>query len=84
MACRRCATHLRVTDQVAVVTADVSQPEDVRQMINTAAEQYGRLDIAVANAGTIPLASVVEATPQDWDEVMAISMRLAVPRKKSC
>jgi NAD(P)-dependent dehydrogenase (short-subunit alcohol dehydrogenase family) len=53
-----------MTDQVAVVTADVSQPEDVRQMINTAVEQYGRLDIAVANAGIIPLASVVEATPK--------------------
>ena len=64
-----------MTDQVAVVTADVSQPEDVRQMINTAVEQYGRLDIAVANAGIIPLASVVEATPQDWDEVMAIDGR---------
>jgi NAD(P)-dependent dehydrogenase (short-subunit alcohol dehydrogenase family) len=45
-----------VTDQVAVVTADVSQPEDVRQMINAAVEQYGRLDIAIANAGIIPLA----------------------------
>jgi NAD(P)-dependent dehydrogenase (short-subunit alcohol dehydrogenase family) len=64
-----------VTDQVAVVTADVSQPEDVREMINTAVEQYGRLDIAIANAGIIPLASVVEATPQDWDEVMAIDGR---------
>ena len=44
-------------------------------MINTAVEQHGRLDIAVANAGIIPLASVVEATPQDWDEVMAIDGR---------
>jgi NAD(P)-dependent dehydrogenase (short-subunit alcohol dehydrogenase family) len=64
-----------VTDQVALVTADVSQTEDVRQMINTAVEQYGRLDIAVANAGIIPLASVVEATPADWDEVMSIDGR---------
>jgi NAD(P)-dependent dehydrogenase (short-subunit alcohol dehydrogenase family) len=38
-------------------------------------EQYGRLDIAVANAGIIPLASVVEATADDWDEVMAIDGR---------
>jgi len=43
-----------VTDDVAVVTADVSQPEDVRRMINVAVEQYGRLDIAIANAGIIP------------------------------
>ena len=64
-----------VTDDVAVVTADVSKPEDVRRMINAAVEQYGRLDIAIANAGIIPLASVVEATPSDWDAVMAVDGR---------
>jgi NAD(P)-dependent dehydrogenase (short-subunit alcohol dehydrogenase family) len=64
-----------VTDDVAVVTADVSQPEDVRRMINVAVDQYGRLDIAVANAGIIPLASVVEATLDDWEEVMAVDGR---------
>ena len=44
-------------------------------MIGVAVEQYGRLDIAVANAGIIPLASVVEATAEGWDEVMAIDGR---------
>jgi NAD(P)-dependent dehydrogenase (short-subunit alcohol dehydrogenase family) len=64
-----------VTDDVAVVTADVSQPEDVRRMINVAVDRYGRLDIAIANAGIIPLASVVEATLDDWEEVMAVDGR---------
>jgi NAD(P)-dependent dehydrogenase (short-subunit alcohol dehydrogenase family) len=64
-----------VTDDVVVVAADVSKQEDMRQMIAAAVEQYGRLDIAVANAGIIPLASVVEATPADWDEVMSIDGR---------
>ncbi len=64
-----------VADDVAVVTADVSQAEDARRMIEVAVEQYGRLDIAVANAGIIPLASVVEATPSDWDAVMAVDGR---------
>ena len=64
-----------LTGDVAVVTADVSKPEDVRRMIGVAVEQYGRLDIVVANAGIIPLASVVEATVDDWDEVMAIDGR---------
>ena len=64
-----------VTDDVALVTADVSKPEDARRMITVAVEQYGRLDIAIANAGIIPLASVVEATADDWEEVMAIDGR---------
>jgi NAD(P)-dependent dehydrogenase (short-subunit alcohol dehydrogenase family) len=64
-----------VTADVTVVTADVSKPEDVRRMIEVAVEEYGRLDIVIANAGIIPLASVVEATLDDWDEVMAIDGR---------
>jgi NAD(P)-dependent dehydrogenase (short-subunit alcohol dehydrogenase family) len=64
-----------VTGEVTIVTADVSKPEDVRRMIDVAVERYGRLDIAIANAGIIPLASVVEATLDDWDEVMAIDGR---------
>jgi NAD(P)-dependent dehydrogenase (short-subunit alcohol dehydrogenase family) len=64
-----------VTGDVALVTADVSKPADARRMIDVAVEHYGRLDIAVANAGIIPLASIVEATPEGWDEVMSIDGR---------
>ena len=64
-----------VTGDVALVTADVSKPADARRMIEVAIERYGRLDIAVANAGIIPLASIVEATPEGWDEVMSIDGR---------
>ena len=64
-----------MTGDVAVVTADVSKADDVRRMINVAVDHYGRLDVAVANAGIIPLASVVEATADDWEEVMAIDGR---------
>jgi NAD(P)-dependent dehydrogenase (short-subunit alcohol dehydrogenase family) len=64
-----------VTGDVAVVTADVSNADDVRRMVDVAVDHYGRLDIAVANAGIIPLASVVEATADDWEEVMAIDGR---------
>src|SRR5262245_5301162 len=40
---------------VASVVGDVSRPDDARAMIDAAVEQYGRLDILVANAGIIPL-----------------------------
>lgn len=65
----------KVTDDLVSVTADVSKPEEAHRIIKAAVERYGRLDIAVANAGIIPLATVVEATPADWDEVMSIDGR---------
>jgi len=64
-----------VTEDIVLIPGDVSQPDDVRHMINAAVEQYGRLDIAIANAGIIPLASIVEATVEGWDEVMSIDGR---------
>ncbi|MGB8385088.1 MAG: SDR family NAD(P)-dependent oxidoreductase [Dermatophilaceae bacterium] len=63
------------SEDVVLVTADVSRPEDARRAVQTAVDRFGRIDIAVANAGIIPLASVVQATPEDWDRVMAIDGR---------
>lgn len=61
--------------EVASVVGDVSVPHDAERMIRTAVEQYGRLDVLVANAGVIPLVEITEATPADWDQVMAVDGR---------
>jgi NAD(P)-dependent dehydrogenase (short-subunit alcohol dehydrogenase family) len=61
--------------EVETVVGDVSVVEDARRMISTAAETFGRIDVLVANAGIIPLNTIVEATPEDWDRVMAVDGR---------
>jgi NAD(P)-dependent dehydrogenase (short-subunit alcohol dehydrogenase family) len=61
--------------EFAAVVGDVSRPEDAKRMIEAAVDRYGRLDILVANAGIIPLRTIVEAGPADWDEVMAVDGR---------
>lgn len=61
--------------QVETVVGDVSVVEDARRMIGTAVESFGRLDVLVANAGVIPLSTIVEATVEDWDHVMAVDGR---------
>jgi NAD(P)-dependent dehydrogenase (short-subunit alcohol dehydrogenase family) len=53
--------------EVEAVAGDVSVVEDARRMISTAVESFGRIDVLVANAGIIPLNTIVEATPEDWD-----------------
>jgi len=60
---------------VEVVVGDVSVVEDARRMIRTSVESYGRIDVLVANAGVIPLNNIVDATPEDWDHVMAVDGR---------
>ena len=61
--------------EVEAVVGDVSVVEDARRMIRTAVESFGRVDVLVANAGIIPLNTIVEATPEDWDRVMAVDGR---------
>ncbi|MDH6130783.1 NAD(P)-dependent dehydrogenase (short-subunit alcohol dehydrogenase family) [Kitasatospora sp. MAA4] len=57
------------------VVGDVSQAADVRRMVDAAVERYGRLDIAVANAGVLPLGEITEADGEDFDRVMAVDGR---------
>ncbi|MFE5541302.1 SDR family NAD(P)-dependent oxidoreductase [Streptomyces sp. NPDC056492] len=60
---------------ITVVTGDVADPRANRAMVDAAVEAYGRLDVAVANAGVLPLSDVNETSPEDWDRVMAIDGR---------
>ena len=60
---------------VESVVGDVAEPADARRMIETAVRRYGRLDVLVANAGIIPFGNVLEATPESWDQVMAVDGR---------
>ncbi|MGP3926808.1 SDR family NAD(P)-dependent oxidoreductase [Streptomyces sp. 8N616] len=57
------------------VAGDVSVPDDARRMVDAAGEHHGRIDVLVANAGIIPLVNVVDATPEDWDRVLAVDGR---------
>ena len=60
---------------VRSVVGDVSRTEDARAMIATAVENFGRIDILVANAGIIPELDLLTATPEDFDHVMAVDGR---------
>ncbi|SEL99999.1 SDR family NAD(P)-dependent oxidoreductase [Streptacidiphilus jiangxiensis] len=57
------------------VVGDVSVPADGRRMVDAVVERFGRLDVAVANAGILPLSDVLETGPEEWDRVMAVDGR---------
>ncbi len=58
------------------VQADVSDAEDAEAMVREAVEAYGRVDVAVNNAGiegeTAPLDELSE---DDWDRVLDINLK---------
>jgi meso-butanediol dehydrogenase/(S,S)-butanediol dehydrogenase/diacetyl reductase len=59
----------------AAIQVDVRDTADVQAMIDTVERDFGRLDIAVNNAGIVSLGSVGELSVEQWDDVMAINLR---------
>ncbi len=53
---------------------DVSKPEDVSAMANTVAQQWGRLDVLVNNAGIYRQGSAVNTSEEDWEQVLAVNL----------
>ena len=68
--------------EVAVVHADVSREEDVRSLVATTVERFGRLDVMVNNAGIgLGLVPIVELTVDQWRQnldVMALGTMLGI------
>ena len=60
---------------VTTVVGDISREEDCQAAVQAAVDANGRLDVAVANAGIIPLGDITESTAEDWDKVMSIDGR---------
>ncbi len=61
--------------EVIAVVADVSDEAQVERLVDAATAAFGGLDVAIANAGVIPLQTIDVATVEDWEQVMAIDAR---------
>jgi NAD(P)-dependent dehydrogenase (short-subunit alcohol dehydrogenase family) len=65
--------YARLTAQGAetlAVPCDVSDPEQVKRLISTVEETYGRIDVLVNNAGTISVGPLATQTPADFETAM--------------
>lgn len=61
--------------EALALKADVSLPEDVENMVRVAISQYGKLDIAVNNAGIITgPCRFHEIKYEDWNRLLAIDL----------
>lgn len=59
-----------------LVRADVGVAMDVEAMVAVALQRYGRLDLAINNAGVLGSgATMIEFTEEDWDEVMGVNLK---------
>lgn len=76
--------------RVIGIQADVRREDDVRQLIATTVQRFGRLDILIANAGIGGgFAAIDEIAPDDWRRVIETNLNgvyycchMAVPQMK--
>jgi len=58
------------------VQADVGKLEDLQRLVDTAVSKYGKLDIMVNNAGIETRTSILDTTPDDFDKVLNVNLRV--------
>jgi 3-hydroxybutyrate dehydrogenase len=68
----RQAIQQRTNARVLYHGADLSQPEQIRDLIAFAHNEFGRLDILVNNAGIQHVAPVDEFPDEKWDALIAV------------
>ncbi|KAG2136957.1 uncharacterized protein EDB93DRAFT_1253816 [Suillus bovinus] len=61
--------------QVCIVPANVADNNQVKEMVDGAVTKLGGLDVMVANAGVITLASLASSTAEAWDHILSVNAR---------
>jgi 2-deoxy-D-gluconate 3-dehydrogenase len=54
--------------------ADLTNRDNIKEVVSACLSAYGRIDILVNNAGTIRRAPLLEYKQEDWDAVMDINL----------
>jgi len=57
------------------VRTDISQAEDVKKMIDSTIQHYGRIDILFNNAGINIVGTILETTLEEYDKMMNVNLK---------
>lgn len=62
--------------EAIALVADISQPDEMQQVIQQIGDKWGRLDIVFANAGINGVwAPIEELAPEEWDKTLNINLK---------
>ena len=70
--------------RVVVQAADVSQPEDCQAVATRAAEEFGRVDVLVNNAGTASATPALRETPETFRRVVDVNLAGCLWMAQAC
>lgn len=61
--------------RAVVVEGDVTRSQDCERMVDTAVEQFGRLDILINNVGVSLPGNVVDMPEETWDQQIEVNLK---------
>jgi NADP-dependent 3-hydroxy acid dehydrogenase YdfG len=57
------------------VSTDVTQRDQVKELVDTAIKEFGRVDVMINNAGIMPRAPLERLTIDDWDRMIDVNIK---------
>ena len=73
-ATQKAAQSLGYGDSVLPIEADVRSYEAQQAAVKSVIDQWGKLDVMIANAGVGHFAPIDELTPQQWNDVIDVNL----------
>ena len=57
------------------VTTDVTDRQQVKQLVDKTVEAFGKVDVMLNNAGLMPLAPLEELKTDEWDQMIDVNLK---------
>jgi 3-oxoacyl-[acyl-carrier protein] reductase len=74
--CEQTAAEVdKLGGEALVIQADVTKRESVRQLISTATEKFGTVDVLVNNAGILQQKPFNTISDEEWDTMLATNLK---------
>jgi NADP-dependent 3-hydroxy acid dehydrogenase YdfG len=69
------ADELSGSGKALAVATDVTHRNQVKRLVDTAAQKFGRVDVMINNAGIMPRAPLERLTIDDWDRTIDVNIK---------
>jgi ribitol 2-dehydrogenase len=68
------ALEAQLGSAALAVPVDLAEGEEIRRLVETTIEHFGRIDILIANAGLFMTGSFADADPDEWSRLIDVNI----------